>query len=289
MKKFFLFIVVLVLLILLAPFWLGLIFRDSKPVDTSDLVITWESPKVNAYDSLIQLDESNYLEILDKAAEADGYLEPGLEGELSWITAVPTLTGFMDAIRASIAHAEELVENGDEEASTLELDRTLRVVQMMDNAPGTLIQSIIVYSSKELIFEAIRDNGLDMDVSEYADIESGMINAYKLEFMLAKDVIESVELGGLDIGEDFLWGGIGYYFHPNETLAEFAEITRENISIIQAGCDGKTEVSNPPYAPDFLFFTENAFGKVLIEALTPRALSDNEKICEMEILINELQ
>lgn len=262
MKKWNFFIVSFIVLAFAAPLWLGLFPLDFDEVDTMDLQVEIVLPELNAYDFLIQLEEGRELELLDAAAEADAYLEPGLAEDLSWETAVPTLTGYMDAMRVSVAEARRLVEEGDLPGAEEELERSLVVTQMIQDAPGTLIQSLIAMTAKTLLLETVAELDLDMNLGSFSDNELGLIQAYKVEFLLAETVVNDIA-----IDEKEAWFQTGYHLQTNRTIAEFARITRANIEALKSEESVDHDLED---LGELRYFGFNSLGEFLIKGLTPR-------------------
>jgi len=270
-KKLPIILGVVVVLALFFPFWGGLVVSDIAAIDDSDLQLSLELPSNNAFDALSQLEEGDALSLLDEAVQADGYLEPSLVELDSFDDFLPGLTSYGDAIEESVEAAKTM----DDDLAAEELERSLKVTQMMMDAPGSLIQYLVAHTAKTLLIETILERDLDLDLTPYQDNKSGLILAFKVEYMMQSFAV--------DFGEDFdTWKD---EIHPNRTKKILAEKTREYITLLEVPCEETVALGEPAESQGITTFSGvNALGEMLIYQLSPRADDARSKMCELDDL-----
>ncbi len=284
MKKIALSLIVVVLIVIVSPVWLGWFLRDMEPGTYTDLELVIEEPEVNAYDELLKVktEYADPQDVLTLASNADAYLDPSLLSDLNYADVKYDLDGLSYVVALAIERAKDFAEEGEEDLAKEELRKALVVVQMAQDSPGLLTQKLIVMKEKTALLNAILDMALQMDLSDFQDNETGYANALKVEFAMQQNLIKELDPFS-DVKSDLRFES-SYYFHPNSTIDYFAERARLGIATYTAECEEVTEGLEDFVVPEFLFFTKNAIGKMIISEINPR-LAGNQMRCDVESLL----
>ena len=247
-------------------------------------------------------------EILDRASEKKAYQEPGY-AHLSTLTleeGIPTVLSLPASARISALRAIALQKEGKEVEAFEETLRTLKLSQMVQEAQGVLIQQLIAITMTEVSLEAgsrlVQASTLstpdlvlyEEQFEDFYEIRPSVAEAVKVENQLVWntiDVLEEMEGGifkslasGFPSNEYYLPGfGLSYYLHPNETKALLAEQSREIIFNLQKDCSEveRIEMDFSSESEGALYFTENALGKLLFQALQSN-INVASFVCEKE-------
>ena len=241
------------------------------------------------------LDSNHELfEILDRASQKEGVQEPGFAdiSSLSFEKAAPTVTSMPSAARISALAALSLQQEGKETQAFEEILRTLKVVRMFQEAQGTMVHQVVAITTTALSLDTatrlLETSSLPEETlaeyraqfEPYYEAESTMIAAIKVQTQLAFNLVDSLEtmetgvFGSLTSGvsaKDYYLPGFAYryYLHPNETKALLAANSRDLIERIQQGCTDleEKELFFQDKSPLTLYFTENALGSLIFEAV----------------------
>lgn len=283
MKKWTLIIGIAVGVVALMPFWLGALFPDGDEPNTEDLILEWWEPEFNAYEPLSHLGQDGFdtTVVFEEAAKADAYLDPQLMTEapsVQWYT--PSLREFLPHVQEEL---DEIAEVSEEEQKD-RLKNLLDVTQMIQNSPGPLLQVLVAMQAKQLVLEeAVKT---DLDLSSYGNNESGLVNAYRFEFLLSKTLVND-EAFVEEFG-NVLWFESSFFFHPNDTIDLFAGHTRELIAGVETACDETLIYEDQEQNFNINLIQENSIGLLIFEALKlGKSSGPHELKCELDALLSE--